>query len=147
MRAGGDDPGTADPAPRGAVHGVLLVDDVGDLRVLYRLVLEATGRFEVVGEAGDGIAAVELARALQPDLVTLDVSMPGRDGMEVLPEIREAAPRAAVVVITGFETRGLGRMARERGATAFLEKGLTPRQLSAALLRIMEARVDGDGRR
>lgn len=147
MRPGDDESGHVAPTRREAAHSVLLVDDVRDLRLLYRLVLESTGRFEVVGEAGDGIAAVELARALQPDLVTLDVSMPGRDGMEVLPEIREVAPGAAVVVVTGFETRGLGRMARERGATAFLEKGLTPRQLSAALLRITEAWADGDDRR
>jgi two-component system, OmpR family, sensor histidine kinase KdpD len=112
----------------------LIVDDVADLRRLYRLVLESSGRFEIVGEADDGDAAVAVAAQVQPALVTLDVSMPRRDGMEALPDILAVAPDARVVMVTGFEAGRLDGMARARGAVGFLEKGLAPDELVQALL-------------
>jgi two-component system, sensor histidine kinase and response regulator len=112
----------------------LIVDDVADLRRLYRLVLESSGRFEIVGEADDGDAAVAVAAQVQPALVTLDVSMPRRDGMEALPDILAVAPDARVVMVTGFEAGRLEGMARARGAVGFLEKGLAPDELVQALL-------------
>jgi signal transduction histidine kinase len=117
----------------------LVVDDMLDLRMLYRMVLESSGRFEVVGEAADGEAAVDLAARLRPDLVTLDVSMPRRDGMETLPELRRVAPDARVVMLTGFEAWRLEPMARELGAVDFLEKGIPPAELVARLLRAVGA--------
>lgn len=123
----------------------LLVDDVADLRQLYRCVLEESGRFEVVGEAGDGDEAVELASELQPDLVVLDVSMPERDGMEIMPDIIAQAPGATVVMVSGFEARRLEPLALERGAVAFLEKGITPDRLVSELLRAIGADQDAPG--
>lgn len=115
----------------------VLADDVADLRQLYRLVLEGSGRFTVVAEAGDGETAVELARQHQPQLVLLDVSMPVLDGLEALPRILSASPASRVVMLTGFSADRLGGVALQRGAVGYLEKGLTPAQLIAELLRIL----------
>src|SRR4051794_21239523 len=71
---------------------VLLVDDLPDIRLVMRLLLEADGRIEVVGEATDGAQAVELTKELHPDAVILDLRMPGMDGVQALPLIRDAEP-------------------------------------------------------
>src|SRR3954454_8878933 len=76
---------------------VLLVDDLADIRLVMRLLLEADGRAEVVGEAADGAEAVRLAAELRPDAVVLDLRMPGMDGVQALPLIREASPGTVVV--------------------------------------------------
>src|SRR4051794_14081795 len=79
---------------------VLVVDDLDDIRQVVRLTLELDGRYHVVGEATDGIEAIEQARKLQPDVVLLDRSMPRLGGLEALPEVRSAAPAAAVILYT-----------------------------------------------
>ncbi|HEX2192908.1 MAG TPA: EAL domain-containing protein, partial [Acidimicrobiales bacterium] len=81
----------------------LLVDDRGSVRAAVRLAMELHGGFTVVAEAGEGRAAVELARRHQPDLVVLDLVMPGQGGLEVLPSIRAAASGAAIVLLTAFD--------------------------------------------
>lgn len=106
-------------------HRVLVVDDTPDIRDLVALTLEVTGggEFEVVGEAGDGRAAIEEAARLLPDLVLLDLAMPVMDGLEALPAIRRAAPGAKVLVLSGFNARELGGEAMEAGASGYMEKG------------------------
>ncbi len=118
---------------------VLVVDDVPELRYLVRLNLELDGRFEVVGEAENGLEAIECAQKHQPDVVLLDASMPVRDGIEALPEIRAAAPATKVVVLSGFQARRLERMALERGAVRYLEKGLPPDALVEELAVVAAA--------
>ena len=115
---------------------VLLVDDNAHLRELFRIGLEAIGRMEVVGEAADGAAGLAAARALRPDVVLLDLSMPTMDGLEAVTYIRHALPATHVVILTGFRQERLGVLARELGATGFLEKGLTPTELAAAVRAI-----------
>ncbi len=118
---------------------VLLVDDVRELRFLVRVNLELDGRFEVVGEAENGVEAVECAEKHQPDVVLLDVSMPVQDGMESIPKIHAVAPDAKVVMLSGFEERRLAPMALERGAVAYLEKGITPDRLVEQLAQLIAA--------
>ena len=81
---------------------VLLVDDLSDIRLVMRLLLEADGRVEVVGEAADGAEAARLAGELRPDAVVLDLRMPGMDGVSALPLIRDAAPGAVVVALSAL---------------------------------------------
>src|SRR5437764_14422145 len=69
---------------------ILLVDDVADLRLLLRIVLRNRPEFDVVGEAGGGEEAVEMATQLQPDLILLDIAMPYVDGLTALPRLRDA---------------------------------------------------------
>jgi DNA-binding NarL/FixJ family response regulator len=118
---------------------VLIADDVDDLRSLYRYVLELSGLFTIVAEAGNGRHAIEMASEHQPDLVILDLAMPEMDGAQALPEIIEASPGSKIVVLSGFAERSLGQMVRTAGAAAFLEKGITPDRLVAELGRVMRA--------
>lgn len=114
---------------------VLLADDTASVRLLLRGTLEASRAFEVVGEAGDGAEAVEMAGALQPDMVLLDLAMPVLSGMDAIPRIRRCAPDARVVVVSGFAPDRMGSEAVAVGATAFLGKQQRPRELVASLLQ------------
>jgi signal transduction histidine kinase len=116
---------------------VLLVDDVADLRFLLRVVLENDGAFHVVGEAGDGLTAVELAAQLEPDVILLDLSMPTMDGLEALPRLREAAPTCAIAVLSGFEGSRIGDSTTALGADAYFEKGTPPSAVLAGLKRLL----------
>jgi PAS domain S-box-containing protein len=117
----------------GSGHRVLLVDDAEDLRDVLRLKLERHHSYEVVGEAGDGIEGVELARLLQPDLVLLDLAMPRMDGLQALPLILEAAPATRVVVLSGFNEKTMAQKALEAGARRYVVKGGSLRELVQAL--------------
>ena len=116
----------------------ILADDVFDLRFMVRLALERSGRFVVVAEAENGDEAVRMAEEHQPDLVLLDVSMPVKDGLAALPDIRSVSPQAKVVMLSGFEASRLAATALEAGASAYLEKGIPPRELVTELLRLLE---------
>jgi len=115
----------------------VLADDVFDLRFMVRLALERSGRFEVVAEAENGDEAVAMAKQHQPDLVLLDVSMPVKDGLEALPDIRNVSPNAKVVMLSGFEASRLASTAIESGASAYLEKGIPPKELVEELLKVL----------
>jgi DNA-binding NarL/FixJ family response regulator len=123
----------------------VLADDVFDLRFMVKLALERSGHFKVVAEAENGDEAVELAREHQPDLVLLDVSMPVKDGLEALPDIRKVSPDAKVVMLSGFEAARLAATALESGASAYLEKGIPPRELVDELLRVLDQGAASNG--
>jgi two-component system, NarL family, nitrate/nitrite response regulator NarL len=82
---------------------VLLCDDTPELRALLRHALEAEGGVEIVGEVGDGDAAVQAAADERPDVVVLDLEMPGPDPAALLTGLRRAAPGAALVTFSGHE--------------------------------------------
>jgi len=116
---------------------VLLVDDVADLRFLLRVVLETDGAFHVVGEAGDGKTAVELASSLSPDVILLDLSMPTMDGLEALPRLREVAPASTIAVLSGFDGSRIAASTSELGADAYFEKGTPPSAVVAGLKELL----------
>jgi DNA-binding NarL/FixJ family response regulator len=115
---------------------VLLVDDVADVRLVVRRALEQVADFEVVGEAADGAAAIEVAAQTLPDLIVLDLSMPGVDGFEALPRLRQVSPASKVVVLSGLPPIGAQRRALSAGAVGFLEKGIPSRRLVEELLTV-----------
>lgn len=82
---------------------VLLCDDTPEMRALLRYALEAEGGVDIVGEAGDGDAAVRLAADEQPDVVVLDLEMPGPDPEALVTGLRRAAPGATLVTFSGHE--------------------------------------------
>lgn len=127
------DTGT-DAAPR----SVVLVDDVEGLRTLVRKILERTGRYQVVGEAGTGEAAIDVAAETEPDVVLLDLSMPKMDGLEALPHIKEVAPEADVVIYSGFEKGRMVEKAQERGAVGYIEKGADADEIVAQLREALD---------
>jgi signal transduction histidine kinase len=115
-------------APETTVR-VVLVDDTPDIRLLLGLALELDRGFTVVGEAGDGVAALEVAAATSPDLVILDLAMPRMDGMTVIPRLRELCPRAVILVLSGFDGGVLGPRSLAAGADAYLRKGTSPHDI------------------
>lgn len=100
---------------------VLLVDDSVPVRAALRDALEDHGGFEVVGEAGEGRAALELLGSLKPDLVVLDLAMPGLDGLETLPQISGIAPETKICVLS-LAGRSMQAEAMERGAHLYFSK-------------------------
>lgn len=112
---------------------LVAIDDHADLRRLYRLAFEGSP-LRVVGEAPDGRAGLDVVRRTQPDLVLLDLSMPDMDGLEALIELRLAAPKTRVVVLSGFTRHRLGPVVAELGAVDYIEKGVRPTELMARLL-------------
>jgi DNA-binding NarL/FixJ family response regulator len=107
---------------------ILVVDDHPLTRDALAALL-AQGGFQVVGEAADGHEALELAHALQPDLVLLDLSMPGLDGLGVLPRLRVAAPGCEVVVLTASGTEENLLAAIRGGAAGYLLKSEPPERI------------------
>lgn len=101
---------------------VLIVEDEPDLRRLIRRHLERAGQFAIVGEAGDGIEAIELATELQPQILLLDLMMPRLDGREALPTLVQRAPRTMVVVLSALQAGDEEAPAVAAGAFAYLEK-------------------------
>ncbi|QYC42830.1 Transcriptional regulatory protein DegU [Nonomuraea coxensis DSM 45129] len=116
---------------------VLLVDDQPLLRTGFRLILEAEPDITVVGQAGDGKDATEQTRALLPDVVLMDIRMPGVDGIEATRRIvREAAPSAhvpKVLVLTTFDLDEYIVEALRAGASGFLLKDVPPDELVQAI--------------
>lgn len=101
---------------------VVIVDDTADLRELLRHAL-TRGGMTVVGEASDGQEGIDVVRAVQPDVVLLDLSMPVMDGLEALPHIRSAAPDARIIVLSGFEATKMAQRATAIGAHGYVQKG------------------------
>jgi DNA-binding NarL/FixJ family response regulator len=113
---------------------VLVVDDRAESRRLLRFVLETDRRFRVVGEAGDGQEGIDRAAELHPHLILLDLVMPRLGGLGALPQLRQVAPSARVVVVSSSEDEALEDEARSLGAVGHLEKGLSPSELIDGLL-------------
>src|ERR687898_1624488 len=118
---------------------VLIVDDHPLTRDALATLLEGSG-FDVVGEAEDGAQAAEVARDRRPDLVLLDLSMPGTDGLAALPAVREAAPSAEVVVLTASGTEDNLLAAIRGGAAGYLLKTEPPERL----VEFLRATVNGE---
>jgi CheY-like chemotaxis protein len=103
---------------------VLVVDDDTATRQLVAELLDDEPDLHVVGQAGDGREAVALARHHQPDLIVLDLAMPGIGGLEALPLLRAVSPGATVVVLSASDEPALEDRARAEGAAAYVVKGL-----------------------
>ena len=112
---------------------VVVCDDVPGMRRLARIVLEEEGDVSVIGEAADGREALEQISRLQPDVVVLDLSMPKLDGLEAIPLIHEVAPRAQIVVFSGFEEEKLADAALRRKASRYVRKGAPLDELRQAV--------------
>ena len=102
---------------------VLVVDDHPAFRRALTSALRLVADVEVAGEAGGGAAATEQARALEPDLVLMDLSMPDVDGIEAMRRIHSKQPQIPVVILTAHADAGVEREARAAGASGFLAKG------------------------
>ena len=112
---------------------ILLVDDQTLLRTGFRMVLEAEDDFTVVAEAGDGAAAIALAADLHPDVILMDVRMPGIDGIEATRQITTACPDSRIIILTTFDLDEYAFGGLRAGARGFLLKDAQPAELTAAI--------------
>jgi two-component system response regulator NreC len=116
----------------------LICDDHEVVRAGMRLILEKQVDFEIVGEAADGWEAIAQAGKLQPDIVIMDLSMPGLGGLQAIPQVREAAPDSKVLVVTIHEDEAYFSRALQAGAAGYLLKGAPGLELLAALRLVAE---------
>jgi len=112
---------------------ILLVDDQELVRTGFRMVLDAQPDMNVVGEAGDGLAAVALLRATPADVVVMDVRMPRLDGIEATRQICKAGDRPRVLMLTTFDLDEYAFAALKAGASGFLLKDVPPEELLFAI--------------
>ena len=112
---------------------VLLADDQSLVRMGFRMILEAETDITVVGEAGDGAAAVSMAAALRPDVVLMDVRMPGVDGIDATAAITAAGGAAKVLILTTYDLDHYVYAGLRAGASGFLLKDAPPADLLAAI--------------
>ncbi len=125
--------------PTGAKSGVirtLIVDDHAVVRSGLRKVLEAEPDIEVVGEAGDARYAVFEARAKQPDVILMDVVMPGKSGIEAIPDVLHAAPDAKVLILSMQDDARYVREAFAAGASGYVLKEAADTEVVAAIREI-----------
>ncbi|HXM51938.1 MAG TPA: response regulator transcription factor [Candidatus Binatus sp.] len=115
--------------PGGGPIRVLIVDDQALVRAGFRMILEAQPDLEVVGEAGDGSAAIDAVRTLRPDVVLMDVRMPGIDGIEATRRLTEAGVPGKIVILTTYDLDEYVFDALAAGASGFLLKHVPPEEL------------------
>ncbi len=112
---------------------VLLVDDHPIYRQGLKYILEGSGKIRVVGEASDGMEALELARKLSPDVAIVDINLPRMNGLELTRSIRMHCPDTAVILITGFDAEHQLFHAIRAGAAAYFTKDIEPDKLVEAV--------------
>ena len=112
---------------------VVVVDDVADIRWLLRAALNADGRFEVVGEAGDGREGVEVVTLTHPHVAVIDLRMPRMDGLEAAAEIAQVSPETRVVIFSAVGEAAVAAAAQAAGVVGFVKKGSPPRAIVDAV--------------
>ena len=120
---------------------VLIADDHRLFVEALEAILASDERIEVVGQAGDGSEAVELARALGPDVVLMDVSMPVLDGFEATREIRADTEGVRVLMLTGSNSRADVDRSRDAGASGYVTKDRIASELVEAILEVTRRRL------
>jgi len=120
---------------------ILLADDHAVLRAGLRLLLENQPDFEVTGEAASGLEALELAEKLQPDLILLDLTMPGLNGLDALPVLRKSAPDARILILTMHDDPQYLRQALKNGASGYVLKKAADTELLSAVRAVLRGEV------
>jgi DNA-binding NarL/FixJ family response regulator len=119
------------------MYRVVIVDDYEDLRSLLVRFLERSGSFTVAAACATARDGIDAVRNEQPDLVLVDLGLPDMDGLDALGPLREAAPDACIVVVSGSEPTSAERAALDRGADAYVDKSRGGDELPGLLLDIL----------
>lgn len=120
---------------------ILIVDDHAVLRAGLRLLLDAQSDMRVVGEAGTIAQAIEVARSVSPQVITLDLVMPGPSGVASVERLRSVAPTAHIIVLTMHDDPAYVRAAIAMGAAGFVNKSAADTELLAAIRAVARGRV------
>lgn len=115
---------------------VLVVDDAAFMRMTIKKMIESEGH-KVVGEAGNGVEAVQKYTELQPDVVTLDITMPEMNGVDALKRIKEYDPKAKVIICSAMGQQAMVAQAIQSGAKDFIVKPFQQDRVVAAINRVM----------
>lgn len=116
---------------------ILIVDDAAFMRMMLKDILNKNN-FEVVGEAADGVQAVEKYKELSPDLVTMDITMPEMDGISALKKIKEMNPDAKVIMCSAMGQQAMVIDAIQAGAKDFIVKPFQPDRVIEAIQKAMD---------
>jgi NarL family two-component system response regulator LiaR len=120
---------------------LLVVDDQTVVREGLAAILTNYPDIEVIGQAADGIQALEIVKQAKPNVVLLDMVMPGLDGLATIPKIREIAPSARILVVTGFAESDRVYQAIKAGALGYILKDATREQLVQAIRDVAQGRA------
>jgi two-component system chemotaxis response regulator CheY len=116
---------------------VLIVDDLAFIKIVLRDILEKSG-FRVVGEASNGEQAITMYQDTRPDVVLMDITMPGMDGLTALKKIREIDPEARVIICSALGQQRLIVQAIQMGAKDFIVKPFQPQRVVSALKKALD---------
>ncbi|MBN9392290.1 MAG: response regulator transcription factor [Chloroflexi bacterium] len=120
---------------------MLIADDHAVLRTGLKMLLDAQPDITVIGEAGNGHEVVQLAAELKPDLILLDLAMPGLGGLEALPYLRKIVPPARIVVLTMHDDQSYLRQALREGVSGYMLKKAADSELIAAIHVVMRGEI------
>ena len=112
---------------------VLIADDHELVRHGLRELLALEDDIEVIGDVGDGVEAVNLSKSLRPDIVLLDLLMPGKSGLEALADILQEDPQARIIILTGLDDEATVFQAMQLGAAGYILKTASPHELAQAI--------------
>ncbi|MCA1824196.1 MAG: response regulator transcription factor [Mycobacteriales bacterium] len=118
-------------------HSIVVVDDREEMRELLRTLLEYDDRFRVVGEAADGLEAIDVVARVRPDVVLLDHQMPRLTGIDALGRLRSSSPESKIMVLSNDPM--VGREALARGADAFRDKATSFDEIAGVLIGLVSA--------
>ncbi len=118
----------------------VVTDDAVFMRTLLRKLLEQNQAFEVVGEAGDGVEAIEAALHHQPDIMTLDITMPKMDGIQAVPEILKVSPNTRIIMVTAMGQQSMVIEAIRLGAKDFVVKPFEKSKVYQAIHNVLSLR-------
>ncbi len=122
-------------------HRIIIADDHQLLRLGIRAVLATRNDLEIVSEAADGDTALNDIMTMRPDLVVLDITMPGKSGLDILQEVRLNAPDIRVMVLSSHDEPHVVLDALKRGARAYLLKDCMLEDLHAAIIAVLDGHV------
>lgn len=120
---------------------VLLADDHTLVRAGLRKLLEAIPNIEVVGEAADGLSLLALAEQLLPELILMDIAMPGLNGLEATAHLRQSLPQIQVLILSMHQNEEYVKQALRHGASAYLLKDAAPTELDIALKSVLQGGI------
>ena len=112
---------------------IVLIDDQAIVRAAFKSLLERTPHFKVVGDAGDARAGIELVQKLRPDVVVLDITMPGLSGIDAVVPLKKASPHSRVLMASQHEGMKFVQQALQAGADGYLSKDSEPEELALAI--------------